>query len=57
MARGDVVDDYHGSKVADPYRWLEDLERAGHARWIESQNAVTFRYLDTSPGGKQSRSA
>ena len=48
--KGDVVDDYHGSKVADPYRWLEDLEAPATREWIEAQNAVTFRYLDTIPG-------
>ena len=49
-SKGDVVDDYSGSKVADPYRWLEDLEAPATREWIEAQNAVTFRYLDAIPG-------
>ncbi len=41
----DVVDDYHGTKVADPYRWLEDLDAPEVRRWIEAQNAVTQGWL------------
>ncbi len=44
--KGDVVDDYFGTRVADPYRWMEDLNSPEVARWIESENAVTFKYLD-----------
>jgi prolyl oligopeptidase len=45
----DVVDDYFGTKVADPYRWLEDETSAEVKAWIEDQNKVTFAYLDTIP--------
>ncbi|HEX7118657.1 MAG TPA: prolyl oligopeptidase family serine peptidase [Longimicrobiales bacterium] len=45
----DVVDDYHGTKVADPYRWLEDTNAAETAAWVEAQNEVTSRYLERIP--------
>ena len=46
----DVVDDYHGTKVADPYRWLEDLDSAAVADWVKAENAVTTPYLEALPG-------
>jgi len=45
----DQVDDYFGTAVADPYRWLEDDESAETAAWVEAQNAVTFDYLAKIP--------
>jgi len=43
------VDEYHGTRVADPYRWLEDDVRESQdvARWVEAQNDVTFAYLES----------
>jgi prolyl oligopeptidase len=43
------VDDYHGTKVADPYRWLEDDNSAETAKWVEAENKVTFGYLGKIP--------
>jgi len=44
-------DSYHGVKVADPYRWLEEDVRESDRvkRWVESQNAATFAYLRAIP--------
>ena len=51
-AKVDQVDDYHGVKVADPYRWLEDDNSAETATWVEAQNKVTFGYLEHIPARK-----
>jgi prolyl oligopeptidase len=47
--RGDQVDDYHGTKVADPYRWLEDTDSAETHAWVEAENKLTFGYLEKIP--------
>ena len=47
--RVDQVDDYHGEKIADPYRWLEQLDSPDTKAWIEAQNKVTFAYLERIP--------
>ena len=45
----DQVDDYFGTKVADPFRWLEDANSAETKAWIEAQNKVTFSFLEAIP--------
>ncbi|HEX2717458.1 MAG TPA: prolyl oligopeptidase family serine peptidase [Gemmatimonadaceae bacterium] len=51
----DVVDDYHGTKVGDPYRWLEDLNSPETAEWVKAENDVTNAYLATLPNREQIR--
>ncbi len=45
----DAVDDYNGVKVADPYRWLEDIDSPEVHAWVEKENALTRSYLDAIP--------
>src|SRR6478672_5783606 len=47
-AKTDQTDDYHGVKVADPYRWLEE-DSAQPQAWVEAQNKLTFSYLNQIP--------
>ncbi|MEO8072973.1 MAG: prolyl oligopeptidase family serine peptidase [Acidobacteriota bacterium] len=49
----DQVDDYHGTKVADPYRWLEDDNSAETKAWVQAENKVTFDYLNQIPEREQ----
>ena len=47
--KGETVENYHGTKVADPYRWLEDDNSQETKDWVKAQNKVTFDYLATIP--------
>lgn len=44
-----IKDDYHGTTVADPYRWLEDDNSEETKAWVKAQNDVTFGYLNQIP--------
>ena len=43
--KGDTVDTYHGAQVADPYRWLEELDSDETRTWVDAQNKLTFDFL------------
>mgnify|MGYP000011746715 CR=1 FL=1 len=45
----DVTENYHGTLVADPYRWLEDDKSDETKAWVEEQNKITFDYLNKIP--------
>ena len=44
-----IVDDYNGVKVEDPYRWLEDDNSEQTKAWVQEENKVTFDYLSKIP--------
>ena len=48
----DQTDDYHGTKVADPYRPLENADSSESRAWIEAENKLTFTYLGQIPERK-----
>jgi prolyl oligopeptidase len=47
--KADQVDDYHGTKVPDPYRWLENPDSDESRAWIEAENKLTFDFLEKIP--------
>src|SRR5579871_5660196 len=47
--KGDTVDTYGTRTIADPYRWMEDLNSPELKRWVDAENSVTVRYLDALP--------
>jgi len=48
--RGEQVDEYHGIRVADPYRWMEDLDSPETRKWVEAEAKLTSDYLAAIPG-------
>jgi prolyl oligopeptidase len=48
-ARGAQVDNYHGTQVADPYRWLEDATSAATRDFVKAQNALATPWLEALP--------
>jgi prolyl oligopeptidase len=53
--RGPAVDDFHGVRVADPYRWLEDLDSPATHAWVAAQAQLTASYLAAIPGRERLR--
>ncbi|HXV89974.1 MAG TPA: hypothetical protein VD707_01315, partial [Gemmatimonadales bacterium] len=47
--RDSVVDVYHGTRVADPYRWLEEQDDSATRDWVAAQGRLTAGYLDRLP--------
>lgn len=47
--RGTEADDFHGTRVADPYRWLENTSAPETKAWVEAENRLTFAYLGAIP--------
>ncbi len=54
--KGSVVDNYFGTDIADPYRWLEDDRSEETAAWVKAENKVTFKYLSKIPYREQLKS-
>ncbi len=48
--RDNLVETLHGTKVADPYRWLEDVDSEETGKWIAQQNAISGKYFSETPG-------
>jgi prolyl oligopeptidase len=48
-ARGDVVTDYHGVRVPDPYRWMEDIDSPATRAWVEAEDKLSRDYLSSLP--------
>src|SRR5450631_3337640 len=47
--RGDHIDHYHGIAVADPYRWMEDIDSPQTRNWVKAQSKLSSDYLSALP--------
>jgi prolyl oligopeptidase len=45
----DQVDNYHGTLVSDPYRWLEEVDAPETLDWVRRQNELTYGFLEQIP--------
>src|SRR5882672_10819618 len=52
VRRDSHVDDYHGEKVADPYRWMEELDSPKTKAWVKAEAELTDSYLEKIPARK-----
>ena len=48
--RDKVVTDYHGVKIPDPYRWMEDIDSPATRAWVEAEGKLSHDYLEAIPG-------
>jgi prolyl oligopeptidase len=47
--KADQIDEYHGKKISDPYRWLENPDSDESRAWIDAENKLTFGFLEKIP--------
>ena len=47
--KGGVVEDYFGTKIPDPYRWLEDTDSPETGAWVKAENILTSAYMEKLP--------
>src|SRR5438552_15083049 len=53
--KADTSDSYFGTKVSDPYRWMEDLNASALKKCIDAENAITYGYVDGLPARDRSK--